>query len=114
MGKKDDEIARLIGVVKQKNELIDGVKKDVRKVDNHNSLLKRENDRLTRELQAALKKKSLLGVRVDITGIEEKDAITATLDKAKNVVVDRLKALKRDVDFDVLAHPHTLDIKLIR
>lgn len=88
MGKKDEEIKRLEGKV---SELTDANKK----------------------LREKIQTKSLLGVGVDISGVES-DKITETLNQATKVVIDRLKELKRENEFDVLAHPHTMDISLIR
>lgn len=106
------EIERLHGVLKEKNEKISVLDSGSKAQTHINDQLKIENARVSEDLQNALKKKSLLGVSVNIAGLAN-DIIEGTLDKAETVVMSRLKKLKRE-DFDVLAHPHTLDIKLIR
>lgn len=106
------EIGRLQGVLKEKNEEISVLDSGSRAQTHIYDQLKIEKAKVLEDLKNALRKKSLLGVGVNIAGVDVVD-MEKTMDKATDVVMARLKKLGID-DIDVLAHPQTLVINLIR
>jgi len=125
MGKKDEEIARLQGVVAEKDAEIAKMNETFNErfrqnAENYDKRLDLQIEKHTAQLEELRKEfehldniKTPVDLSVDITGINGMDAINQACDNAVKLMEDRFEAVGLGGKFHIIAHPHTMSLKVL-